>query len=472
MNIMKNRFDTLNCLSHFTHKHTPVMKPFPLSQSLPRAVEVSCRHHALFGRISRTSLHTLRAVAVGAIAACVIQDAGAASQTWTGGSTVDGSWSTGSNWNGGAAPGSTSGTSSTDTATFKLAIANTWGNSALNPVVIGSASQNIQSITFTGNAGSYFVGSTGGNSLYLTGNGTILATLFTNASLVTETINAPLVLAGSGYILKNDASSGNGANTGVLKIGGSITGGDGVSTNTTLTLQGANTNDNTISGNISNGTSPNLRITKSNAGTWILSGTNSYTGVTNVTAGTLLINGDSSSATGAVTVSSGATLGGIGTIGGDVTVNSGGILAPGTTADSTSVLTLNNRNLSLGGVDSKLNLNIEGTSAGSFDRVVGINSLTVNGDITITLVNTYSTASWDLLDFTSKSGNFDSVTLAGSYSGTLTLSGEVWSGTVGGQHWTFSQTSGVLSVVPEPRTTLLLAGALVVFVVFGRRRVI
>lgn len=445
------------------------MKPSPLSLSLPRTVEISCRLRALSGRIFRIARHAFQTAAAGAIAICAIQDAGAASQTWTGGSTLDGSWSTGSNWNGGSAPGSTSGTTSTDTATFKLAIANTWGNSALNPVVIGSASQNIQNVTFTGNAGSYFIGSTGGNSLYLTGNGSILATLFTSASLVTETINAPLVLAGSGYILKNDASSGTGANTGVLKIGGSITGGDSVSSNTTLSLQGANTNDNTISGNIGNGVSPNLRITKSNAGTWILSGTNSYTGVTSVTAGTLLINGDSSGATGAVTVSSGATLGGIGMIGGDVTVNSGGILAPGTTADATSVLTLNNRNLSLGGVDSKLNLNIEGTSAGSFDQVVGINSLTANGDITITLVNTYSTASWDLLDFSSKSGNFDSVTLAGSYSGTLTLSGEVWSGSVGGQTWTFSQTSGVLSVVPEPSTTLLLAAALVGLVVFRRR---
>ena len=97
----------------------------------------------------------------------------AASQTWTGGSVVNGNWSTIGNWSGGAAPGSTSLTTSTDIATFNAAIANTWGNAAGNPIVIDSASQNISGITFTGAAGNYFIGSTGGNALKLTSGGTI-----------------------------------------------------------------------------------------------------------------------------------------------------------------------------------------------------------------------------------------------------------------------------------------------------------
>ena len=81
-------------------------------------------------------------------------------------------------------------------------------------------------------------------------------------------------------------------------------------------------------------------ITKTGTGTMELSGTNTYTGGTTVSAGTLLVNSPGSLAAGsAVTVQSGGTLGGNGTIGGAITVESGGILAPGTSAGK---LTVNN----------------------------------------------------------------------------------------------------------------------------------
>src|SRR5439155_18443438 len=63
---------------------------------------------------------------------------------------------------------------------------------------------------------------------------------------------------------------------------------------------------------------------KTGAGTLDLTGNNTYSGTTTVNAGILLVNGNQSAATGAVTVNSGATLGGSGIIGGTVTVNSGG----------------------------------------------------------------------------------------------------------------------------------------------------
>ena len=69
-------------------------------------------------------------------------------------------------------------------------------------------------------------------------------------------------------------------------------------------------------------------INKTGAGTLLLSANNTYTGETLVTAGTLIINGHQSSASGAVSVAAGATLGGTGTLGGATTVR--GILAPGT----------------------------------------------------------------------------------------------------------------------------------------------
>ncbi|BCX49623.1 hypothetical protein HAHE_35310 [Haloferula helveola] len=69
-------------------------------------------------------------------------------------------------------------------------------------------------------------------------------------------------------------------------------------------------------------------IDKSGSGVLTLTGTNTYTGFTDVTGGTLLVNGDNSGATGAVTVSTGATLGGTGTIGGAISIDDG-TLAPG-----------------------------------------------------------------------------------------------------------------------------------------------
>lgn len=65
------------------------------------------------------------------------------------------------------------------------------------------------------------------------------------------------------------------------------------------------------------------------SGTTSLTGGNSYAGATNVTAGTLLVNGNQSAATGLTSVASGATLGGTGTIGGNVVIADGATLAPG-----------------------------------------------------------------------------------------------------------------------------------------------
>ena len=67
-------------------------------------------------------------------------------------------------------------------------------------------------------------------------------------------------------------------------------------------------------------------LTQQRPGALTLTGANTYSGATTVTAGTLLINGTQTAATGAVSVASGATLGGIGTTGGAVTVADGGHL--------------------------------------------------------------------------------------------------------------------------------------------------
>jgi fibronectin-binding autotransporter adhesin len=82
-------------------------------------------------------------------------------------------------------------------------------------------------------------------------------------------------------------------------------------------------------------------VSKSGQGTMILAGNSTYTGATAVQNGTLLVNGVYSGG-GLITVASGATLGGNGTVG-DVVITDGGILSPGASAGHLTVnhLTLN-----------------------------------------------------------------------------------------------------------------------------------
>ena len=267
-------------------------------------------------------------------------------------------------------------------------------------------------------------------------------------------------------IVTNNIASGKALtfSTGVVNLSNSAS-------NFIMTFAGSG--DTVVNSVIQNGgTSTAGGVTINATGSVTLAGTNTYGGVTTVTAGTLLINGNSSGAAGNVSVAALGILGGNGTIGGATTVANNGPLAPGTMLDATTTLTLNNKNLTISGADSKLNFDITGTGAGDFDKLAGIAAFTQNGDITFTLSGTYASTSWDVMDFTSKSANFDTLTLAGSYVGTLARTADTWTGTVGSQSWTFEQTTGLLSVgvVPEPATWALLAFGLTSVMVRRRRR--
>ena len=79
----------------------------------------------------------------------------------------------------------------------------------------------------------------------------------------------------------------------------------------------------TFRGNVSGAGS----LSQNGPGTLILTGTSTYTGGTAVTAGTLQVDGALGNT--AVNVQSGTTLAGKGAIGGSVTIQDGGHLAPG-----------------------------------------------------------------------------------------------------------------------------------------------
>lgn len=150
-------------------------------------------------------------------------------------------------------------------------------------------------------------------------------------------------------------------------------------------------------------------LVQGGGGTTTLTAANSYAGPTTVSAGALYINGDQSAATGPTGVAA-ATLGGIGAIGGDVTIASGGTLAPGDISVAPGTLTVN------GG----LNLAPGASLAYSFGQanVVGgpFNDLTrVGGDLVLD----------GTLDVTlAPGGSFDpGVYRVLDYGGTLTNNG-------------------------------------------------
>ena len=138
-----------------------------------------------------------------------------------------------------------------------------------------------------------------------------------------------LVQAGSGTTIltaSNSYSGGTTISNGTLQLNpGAWFGGGNVTNNGLLTFN--NSGNLTVSATIS-GTGA---VTLLGGGTLTVTGNNSYSGGTTVSNGTLLVNNSSGSGvgSGALVVSSGATLSGSGILGGAVMINSGGIFAPG-----------------------------------------------------------------------------------------------------------------------------------------------
>ncbi len=136
--------------------------------------------------------------------------------------------------------------------------------------------------------------------------------------------------------------------TGTLTLTGtnSYTGGTLVSTGrlvgSTASLQGAIVNNaevefaQTSAGTYAGNMGGTGAFYKSGAGSLALGGITSITGAANITAGRLNITGQLTAAS--VTVQNAATLSGNGVIGGNVTVQSGGSLAPGESAGTLSVV--------------------------------------------------------------------------------------------------------------------------------------
>lgn len=234
---------------------------------------------------SLTSRPSFGRVAVLLLAAAILAPAArAASQTWAA-SPTDANWSNSSNWGaaGAVAPGTATGATTNDVATFNSALSGGIGGSG-TPIVIDT-SRSIGGITFTGSSvGAYVIGSNAGNVLTLgnTGNapGTHviqLASSVANSQIIAAPIKfaAPSSTNGGFGFINNAASSSV-----TLSLTGAITSNSSSSRPGVLILDGTNTGTNVISGSI---TSPAFAqsvplLVKRGVGTWILSGANNFSG--------------------------------------------------------------------------------------------------------------------------------------------------------------------------------------------------
>ncbi len=263
----------------------------------------------------------------------------------------------------------------TVTGTLVLSNAETIGSLAgAGTVTLGSNTLTVgadtTSTTFSGAInGTGGLTKTGSGTLTLSGTNGFTGALTVSAGGVTVRNGAAIAdsvaatVTGTLTVYNNETiGSLAGAGTVTVMNGGTLTvGGDNSSTTFSGVIGGAGA------------------LTKTGSGTFTLSNTDTYTGATTVNGGILLVTGSTASGS-AVTVASGGTLGGSGTIHGSVSVASGGTLSPGVAGTNSGAGTLSiggGLTISSGGT---LAADITGATAGTgYDQVVVIGTVTITG---------------------------------------------------------------------------------------------
>ena len=333
-------------------------------------------------------------------------------------------------------------------------------------------------------------------------SGTYAGSITGSGSLTKSGVGAILLTGSNGF------TGGAALNAGTLAVGsanalgssGTISFGGG-----TLQYSASNTTD--YSGRFSNAASQQYSIdtngqnvtlaasltssggsfTKLGGGNLILSGSSTFSGPTTVSAGRLSVNGSLGNT--AVTVQSGAEVGGSGAIGGVVNVLAGGTLSPGNSIQSLAVAAT-----TFSG-SSTFKYEYDSTNPASLaaaaDLLVVNGNLTINSGAILTLTDLASSKQ----PFVNYSTNFALINYAGAWNGGLftyngtELADGVWF-LVGSQEWQIdynrSSSAGLanftgdylpsssfvaITAVPEPSTwALALAGLAAAGFLIRRRR--
>ena len=234
-------------------------------------------------------------LSIGALAAAGFQNIQAANIYWDGTATgwnAVGSWSTAS---GATTPDPAAVPGSADIAIFNISTVNTAATVNLN------AAQSVLGLSFL-SSGTVLLRGGGTNQILTLGASGITKTGTGAVTIGSVTAGQQVTLA-----LSADQTWANDNNTGAINILNGVASSTAV--NCSLTLGGTSTAANIVSGIIANNGAGVFSLAKSGAGTWTLSGVNTYTGVTTVNSGMLILSGSGTAilSTG-FTINSGGTL--------------------------------------------------------------------------------------------------------------------------------------------------------------------
>jgi len=248
------------------------------------------------------------------------------------------------------------------------------------------------------------------------------------------------LLIGGAYTVGRNVTVTNNGN--VVTIGGTNTASTALYSGTvtlnkdvTLTAAGGGTVD--FSGNIIGG----FAVTKDGDGTVIFSTSKSYTGATTLKAGMIFVNNLLTASN--VTVQSGATLGGTGTINQSVTVDAGGILAPGA-----SIGQLN--------VSNGVTINGEFDPEIAWDPTVQSDLLNVTGGDLVLGASSVLNVLGDLAGTLPPNTNYTIASVSGSGTVKGTFSAEKNNGGALPLGWTVQYNADSIKLIPEPATIAFL----------------
>lgn len=256
----------------------------------------------------------------------------------------------------------------------------------------------------------------------------------------------------------------------------------------TFTVNAAMEQDSYFAGQITNSGGGAISLVKSGSGAFYLDHPNNdYTGPTTVNAGTLLVNGAITAS--AITVNSGGTLGGAGSVA-DVMINTGGALSPGEYEEEAGTFSANNVTFATGTSIVFDLTNATGGAGTGWDLLSVSNALALpaGGSITLQILAGHwqyieADDNWVWSDaptnFNASQNYAFTFATAGSITGfaanlfTIDDGGNsafavgTWSITQNGNDLVLNYTA---SAIPEPSTYAALAGVLALGLAAWRRR--